>query len=243
MNEARQHATDYTSYADHAIAFNRTLLNIQERIAIRLPDGYQLMNPFATGQALAISTDFYRQFYTDNGVRRIILGINPGRHGAGLTGVPFTDSKQLSLLGIDPRGIRSFEPSAAFIYRVIAQFGGAAAFYRRFYINSPLPLGLSRTNSKGNTVNANYYDSDALQHATAPLIDYAMDAYRHMPIDTSVAYCLGQGKNYRFMERWNRQRQLFGTLIPLAHPRYVMQYRFKSMDEYITDYMGKLGGL
>ena len=207
---------------------------------IALPDGYRLMNPFAHGHALAISAEFHRRFYADNRPRHIIFGINPGRHGAGLTGVPFTDSKQLAALDIDARGIRSYEPSALFIYRMIARFGGATAFYRAFYINSPLPLGLLRTNSAGKPVNANYYDSAALQTATAPIIDYAMAYYRRMPIHTATAFCLGQGKNHRYLSTWNDRHRLFDRIIPLAHPRYIVQYRHKHIEDYIDDYVTKL---
>lgn len=224
-------------FSEHAIALNRALVNIAAEVPLALPAGYRLMNPFASGEALTISVDFYRAFYNDRHPRRLIFGINPGRHGAGLTGVPFTDSKKLAHLGIDARGIKSFEPSSVFIYEVIAAFGGAESFFREFYINSPLPLGLLRRNEKDHWVNANYYDTRPLTASVTPLIDYAMARYLAMPIDREVCYCLGQGKNYQFLQRWNRERRIFRAIHPLPHPRYVMQYRFAEKERYRRDYI------
>lgn len=233
-------------FSQWAIDFNKSLLTIQEQIKIKLPAGYQLMNPFIKGKALAISNDFYDLFYNDELPRKIILGINPGRHGAGLTGVPFTDSKQLSKLNIDARGIKSFEPSAVFIYRIIEKFcsekqTAVKKFYQKFYFNSPLPLGLLQKNKKGNWVNANYYDNLKLQKSVEPIIQYAMLEYQKMPIDRNCCYCLGQGKNYQYLQKWNQKYQIFGKIIPLAHPRYVMQYKFKEIEFYQKDYLHKLG--
>ncbi len=55
------------------------------------------MNPFKENpDALAISSAFYKKYYDDHRMRRLILGINPGRFGAGVTGIPFTDTKRLT---------------------------------------------------------------------------------------------------------------------------------------------------
>ena len=61
-----------------------------------LPDGISVMNPFRNNpRTMAVVSQFYRKFYTDNKERRLILGINPGRFGAGITGIPFTDTVRL----------------------------------------------------------------------------------------------------------------------------------------------------
>jgi adenosylmethionine-8-amino-7-oxononanoate aminotransferase len=36
---------------------------------------------------------FYQKYYTDNKFRKFIIGINPSRHGAGVTGASITDTK------------------------------------------------------------------------------------------------------------------------------------------------------
>ena len=79
------------TFADKIIAFNQSL-----SFTGALPDGIRIMNPFQENPVvLDISSTFYKKYYGDDQPRHLILGINPGRHGAGLTGVPFTDPKRL----------------------------------------------------------------------------------------------------------------------------------------------------
>jgi len=40
--------------------------------------------------------EFYTKFYSDCKPRQLVLGINPGRFGAGATGIPFTDTRRLN---------------------------------------------------------------------------------------------------------------------------------------------------
>ena len=229
------------TFAYHAIRFNSRLAGLTDDLLPTLPMGYRYMNPFATGEALAISSDFYRKYYKDTGPRRIIFGINPGRHGAGLTGVPFTDSKRLlDVLHLDSRGITSHEPSAVFIYEVVRAWGGVSSFFNHFYINSPLPLGLLRLNQRGNWVNANYYDYRHLLDAVQPLMAQSMQDYLAMPILRDVAWCLGQSQNFEYLQRINAVGQYFKRIIPLPHPRYVVQYKSKNMATYVADMVTKI---
>src|SRR5437870_2996448 len=101
------------TFADKVIAFNK-----QVHFSGKLPPGIRIMNPFAEDESiLEISSAFYKKFYDDSQPRHLILGINPGRFGAGVTGVPFTDSKRLRTeCGIDYRGKETHEPSSVFIY-------------------------------------------------------------------------------------------------------------------------------
>ena len=49
-----------------------------------LPAGISIMNPFRENpEVLSVISAFYRKYYSDNRPRQIILGINPGRFGAG----------------------------------------------------------------------------------------------------------------------------------------------------------------
>lgn len=228
------------TFADYAIALNKQLAK-QPDTAVKLPQGYRLMNPFAQGEALPISTDFYRKYYSDTQPRRIILGINPGRLGAGLTGVPFTDSHRLAdPLNLDARGIKTHEPSSVFVYEVVSAWGGAEAFYRDFYINSPLPLGLLQKNPRDNWVNCNYYEKKPLTQAVQPLIDDTMQCYMDMPVQRDVAWCLGMDKNYKYLKWLNAERGYFGEIVPLPHPRYVIQYKTRYMKEYVKEFVAKL---
>ncbi len=44
---------------------------------------------------MQVMQKFYYKYYNDSNKRKFIIGINPSRHGAGVTGVPFTDTKRL----------------------------------------------------------------------------------------------------------------------------------------------------
>ncbi len=155
------------TFADRVIAFNRDL-----EFRGSLPKGVSVMNPFRESeQVLAISEAFYRKYYDDQRTRKLILGINPGRLGAGATGVPFTDTKRLEeVCGIHLASFKTHEPSSVFVYEVIKAYGGPKPFYRDYFINSMSPLGLLTQNRKGNWVNCNYYDDPALYKKMRPFI-------------------------------------------------------------------------
>ena len=221
------------TFADRVIAFNESL-----RLDIPLPEGIRVMNPFTENpQALAVSSDFYRKFYNDNHKRRLILGINPGRHGAGVTGIPFTDTKRLvEKCGLSIDGLHTHEPSSVFVYDVIDAYGGVQKFYKDFYINSPSPLGFVTTNKKGREVNYNYYDSKELEELLKDFMVASMRAHISKGIITDRAFCLGTGKNFKFLDNLNRECKFFEQLIPLEHPRYVMQYKSKKKAFYIDKF-------
>jgi hypothetical protein len=88
------------------------------------------------------------------------LGINPGRFGAGVTGIPFTDTKRLEeKCWLTIEGLTTYEPSSVFVYDVIEAYGGVEKFYSDYYISSVCPLGFVKFNEKGKEINYNYYDS------------------------------------------------------------------------------------
>lgn len=106
---------------------------------------------------------FYQKYYSDFQSRKLIIGINPSRHGAGVTGIPFTDTKRLeNNCGIPMHSAHTHEISSVFMYDMIAEFGGVTDFYKQFYINSPFPLAIIRKIKEGNWINANYYDNRTL---------------------------------------------------------------------------------
>ena len=227
------------TFADHIIQFNQSL-----HLDATLPEGVEVMNPFKERpHVLDISTQFYRKFYSDNQSRKLILGINPGRLGAGATGIPFTDTKRLaSHCGLEIEGLHLHEPSSVFVYEVIDAFGGPEAFYNSFYINSVCPLGFVKPSKSGKMVNYNYYDDPALQEAVTPFILETLKTQIDFGVETQTVYCLGQGKNARFLQKLNEIHGLFGRVVALPHPRYVMQYKAKQKDQYVNDYIKMLTG-
>jgi len=204
-----------------------------------LPPGIRIMNPYRESeQALEISKIFYRKFYNDNNKRHLILGINPGRFGAGLTGIPFTDTKRLvSECQIPYEGKVSHELSSVFVYDMIRAFGGAEAFYSKFYINSLCPLGFTIADDKGKEKNYNYYDSPALQKATTSYMIENIRKQIDLGVETDVCFCFGTGKNENFLRKLNDEHQFFGKIVALEHPRFIMQYKAKSEQLYIDKYL------
>ncbi|MEN6621920.1 MAG: uracil-DNA glycosylase family protein [Smithella sp.] len=196
------------------------------------------MNPFKDGKILSISSSFYKKYYNDNKPRHLILGINPGRFGAGVTGVPFTDTKRLrDKCGLNYSGQETHEPSSVFVYEVIDAYGGVEKFYNAFYINAVCPLGFTISDARGREKNYNYYDSKELTDAVYGFIIDSIKAQIRFGIETDICYCFGTGKNENFLRRINDENAFFKKIIALEHPRYVMQYKAKVKNEYIKKYI------
>jgi len=204
-----------------------------------LPEGIRVMNPFINDPVVAgLAEQFYTKFFSDNHKRFLILGINPGRFGAGATGIPFTDTKRLQdACGIEFHGFQSHETSSAFIYAMIDAFGGVVPFYRHFFISAVCPLGFTTTGKSGRQVNYNYYDNAELTTAVHPFIVESLKKQITFGIDTSVCFCLGTGKNEHFLKKLNTEHHFFSKIVALEHPRYIMQYKTKSKQHYIDKYL------
>ena len=220
--------------ADQIIAFNSHL-----HFPGKLPAGIRVMNPFQEAPGIIdIMTQFYKKFYDDQKTRQMIIGINPGRLGAGATGVPFTDTKRMSeKCGIEIPGLKTHEPSSVFVYDVIDAYGGAKKFYGQFYINSICPLGFTSLKPGGKEVNYNYYDSAALTKAAYGFILSSLKEQLQWNIDRDVCYCMGNGKNAAFLRTLNDKEKFFKEIVPLEHPRFVVQYKSKTKDDYINKYL------
>ena len=222
------------TFADKVIEFNQQL-----EFKGELPEGIRIMNPFKENKtALEVSSAFYKKYYDDFQDRHLILGINPGRFGGGVTGVPFTDPKRLlEKCAISFPGPLTHEPSSVFVYNVIDAFGGAEAFYQQFYIHSICPLGFTNATPQGKEINYNYYDSKNL---TLTVYDFMVESLQKQiafGINTDICFCFGTGKNEAFLRQLNQAHHFFKKIIALEHPRFVMQYKAKSKPEYIDKYL------
>lgn len=219
--------------AQQIISFNR-----QVQFNGELPEGYGVINPFIDDQTtMAVMEQFYMKFYNDRQARKFLIGINPSRHGAGITGVPFTDTKRLeSHCGIPVPGRHSHELSSVFIYDVIAAYGGAEAFYSRCFINSPFPLVLIKQSAMGRWVNVNYYDSRALWSLLKPHMKVYLKRFSEFHIDPTEVIILGK-KNALFIQEINQELNLFKKITVLEHPRFIQQYRSRDRDAYILKYL------
>ena len=218
------------SIGQRIIAFNKGLQYTGSLPAVLNP---YLDNP----ETLEVMTAFYNRFYHDEAPRKFIIGINPSRHGAGVTGVPFTDTKHLeSDCGIRMQSARTHEVSSVFVYDMIAQYGGVEAFYKDYYINSPFPLAIVRRNAQGNWLNANYYDDSELFTLTREYMIETLKKHIALGLDTQKVYVLGK-KNATFLERLNKEASLFEKMVVLEHPRYIEQYKSKEKQLYIDKFI------
>jgi hypothetical protein len=209
---------------------------------IKVPEGIGIMNPYAESENIRrINKEFYNKYYSDNNQRIGILGINPGRLGAGATGIPFTDTKRLAqYCNILAGDFHTHEPSSVFIYDMIAAYGGPDFFFSKYYITSAFPLGFTNTGKSGKVVNYNYYDQKDLQELVRPYIISHLRTQISFGLNTDIVFCLGSGKNYNFLKKLNDQEKMFALIEPLEHPRFVMQYKLKLKENYISDYLSKL---
>lgn len=202
-----------------------------------MPEGIVIMNPFLDATAWLLTTNFYEKFYSDTRPRHFIFGINPGRFGGGVTGVPFTDPIRLQeKCGISNDLKKLPELSSQFIYNMIDVYGGVEKFYGDHYITAMSPLGFT-----WNGKNLNYYDDKELLKTSEPFIEQCI----RQQLDTMATtrhrcFCLGEGENYKQFRRINDKEGFFREIVPLPHPRWVMQYRRKKMEEYAALYVERL---
>src|SRR5688572_13710430 len=223
-----------------------------------LPKGIEILFPQKDKQVIEIVETFFKKYFNDNIPRQVMLGINPGRYGAGITGVNFTAPKQLKEnCGIDHHLKLSSELSAEFIYEMITAYGGVNKFYRDWFIGAVCPIGFitspgtptahhpPETSSgqalkRGIGTNINYYDDKKLAEAVTPFIIDCMNKLIGTGIHVERCLCIGGEKNFKFLSRLNDANKWFKEIIPLPHPRFILQYRRKQKDKYIHQYLSAL---
>jgi hypothetical protein len=215
------------------MTFAAQILSYQFSLTAPFPlmDEIEWLVPYEDEETRRVMSIFYHQYYEDSHHRIFILGINPGRFGAGITGVPFTDPIRLEEIGIENSFSKRQELSSVFIYDMIRQCGGPDVFYKKYYITSLSPLGFVKHGK-----NYNYYDDRTLSGMVRDYIIENIQTQIQFGADPSVVYCLGQGKNYTFLESLNKEFKWWERVVPLPHPRWIMQYKLKKKEEFIELY-------
>ena len=199
----------------------------------KLPNDVLWLYPQQDPQVLQIVQRFFNKYYNDQAPRSLFLGINPGRFGAGVTGVNFTAPKQLTeVCGIPHHLKAQSELSAEFIYDMIGAYGGANKFYQHFFIGSVCPLGFIKHGK-----NINYYDDKELLEAVEPFIIQNIKKLLTFNFTREKCFCIGGEKNFKYLVRLNNDYQWFEEIVPLPHPRFIMQYRRKYKEQFIRDYV------
>ena len=202
----------------------------------KLPEEIELLFPQQNREVQTVINVFFSKYYSDNNPRRLIFGINPGRFGAGTTGINFTAPKQLKeFCGIDHSFKPQTELSAEFIYEMITGYGGPEKFYQNYFISSISPLGFMQ-----NGINMNYYDDKNLLKTVEPFIISSIKKQISFGFKTDKCFCIGGDKNLKFFLKINEEHGFFDQIIPLPHPRFIMQYRRKQKQQFIDQYLQAL---
>lgn len=218
-------------FAAAAIRFFSTI-----QVPPRLPRGVEALFPYSDPAVKELVKTFFRKFFANREKRIMVVGINPGRFGAGITGINFTAPRQLAEdCGIPHHLGNGSELSAEFIYTVIRDFGGPAAFYRHFYLAALSPVGFLKAGK-----NLNYYDDPLLLQRVKPYILHCLKAQCDFGTYREVAICIGGDKNFRFLNNLNEEYGIFKEIITVPHPRFIMQYRRSSLDQYRQEYLQAL---
>jgi hypothetical protein len=199
---------------------------------LKLPAGIQILNPYGNREVQSAVKVFFNKYYNDSHERIYILGINPGRFGGGLTGVSFTDPVALrNYCGIENKMGNREELSSKFVYQVIEQFGGVNKFFSNFFLSAIYPLALINDRK-----NHNYYDSQKLFLALKPRLKESLENQFTFGAQSKVVICLGK-KNADYLKILNDELNLFDRIEILNHPRFIMQYRLKKVNDYISKYL------
>ena len=203
------------------------------KIEATLPVDFEVLDPYSNPEVRRVVKEFTTRYYGGDHKRVSIWGINPGRHGGGITGLSFTDPFAVrELLGIETTLHGKRELSAQFICKVIDAYGGPQSFYHDFYLSALSPLGFVK-----NGKNINFYDDAAFASELEPQIIAWMKEQIRAGLRDDVCIVLGTGKMSTVVERRLKSHLPFTTIEYLEHPRFIMQYRRRSHEAYVDRYI------
>ena len=169
---------------------------------------------------------FWRKYYGGAVPRVVLCGINPGRHGARNTGIPFLDFQSLSQLipGIDRQ---DNERTAGFFFQVVRQFG-VEAFFHSFYVTNVASVGFIRD---GKNLNYTELPASALEVVERNFL-------QEMEI-VQPTHVISLGEVVQ-----QTVRKLLPASVDcsmrLPHPSWITTYRGKEMDEWVARYLAVL---
>lgn len=205
----------------------------QLSVTTPLPSGFSVLDVYSDAAVQQVLHEFCHRYYAGTKRRIGMWGINPGRFGAGTTGLPFTDPMRLkSQLGIDSLIVGRSELSAEFVSLVIEAYGGPLDFYRDVYLTGFSPLGYLK-----DTKNINFYDDAKFLAEITPEIRHWVAQQQKFSVIPDRCIVLGSGKLKKFVESDIRTQLGFKEIEYLEHPRYIMQYKRPHVSEYVAKYV------
>jgi hypothetical protein len=217
----------HSTFAERAFRFYRNL-----SLPGSLPGNVKVMNPYQEPGVQQYVRRFLDRYFSDNRRRILVFGINPGRFGAGITGITFTDPVALeNFCGIPSDLPKRRETSSVFVYEFADRFGGPAKLFGDFFLTAVSPLGFIKDGK-----NYNFYDAPALFRTTKPFIVQSLRDQVSLGVSPKVAIVLGSGKNRAVFESLNGEHGFFESVLALDHPRFIVQYRRSRIEEYLRKY-------
>jgi hypothetical protein len=218
----------------HVSTFGERALRFYTSLELRnkLPRGIAVLNPYGNPRIRDYVSSFLFKFFSDNHKRVLAFGINPGRFGAGITGVTFTDPMALETYCRIPNDLpKKRELSSVLIYEFINLWGSPEKFYRDFFLTAVSPLGFVKDGR-----NFNFYDHPALLRDIKPFLIRSIESQIGFGTRRETAIVLGTGKIRNVFEDLNRECSFFKTVHAVEHPRFIMQYRRRKLRDYLLKY-------
>ena len=83
-------------------------------------------------------------------------------------------------------------------------------------------------------LNYNYYDEIRFFFTLKPAIIECLKSQIGFGAEKNIVICLGR-KNSKYLNEINKEYHFFNNIIVLDHPRYIMQYKLKSLDKYLKN--------
>ena len=170
---------------------------------------------------------FWQTYYGSSVPRVVICGINPGRHGAGKTGIPFLDFQSLAQLipGVERS---DSEGSAGFFYQVVKRVG-ASAFFPTFYVTNIASVGFA---CEGKNLNYNELPGPALEIVERNfLLEMAVVQPTHI---ISLGEVVHATVNKLMGKEVDCTRRL-------PHPSWITTYRRNESEKWLSHYLAELG--
>lgn len=110
------------------------------------PHGFTVLADFLENWPLV--EEFYARYYLQGFPKTVVCGLNPGRLGAGKTGIPFVDFASLSQL-VDGVDRRDPERSATFFHGVVSHMN-PTTFYQSFFVTNVSWVGFMKDGKNAN---------------------------------------------------------------------------------------------
>ena len=177
--------------------------------------------------------EFHKKYVEPNSPKIVICGINPGRKGAGKTGIPFIDFASLTRMLPDIKENDS-EQTAKFFFSVIQKIG-IENFYKNFHVTNLSWFGFSRIDKNKNV---NYDNEDIPAEIKNCLIDKFVEEMELINPD----YIITLSKDVLYELKSLKEQKKISSEIGarLNHPSWITTYRSKDINMWKIKYVETL---